>query len=175
MLGRAFALAIPMTLLCGAFVASAPVAAQCRLCDTKVTERSEDESQGIKLEVQARLDFDQIILIDTAGRGTARINPDGSGATSGSVGSLSPRAMVGSVSVRGEPGRTVQLGLPAEIMLYGLKGGRIRLTRITSDVGTTGRLDSQGQLDFRFGGELQIEGEVEGDFRGDVPLTVDYL
>ena len=175
MLGRTFALAMLPALLCGVFVVAAPADAQCRLCDTKTTQRTEDESQGIKLEVQARLDFDQIILVDTSGHGTARLNPDGSTATSGAIATLSPRAMVGSVSVRGEPGRTVQLGLPNEILLYGIKGGRIRLTRITSDVGTTGRLDSQGQLNFRFGGELQIEGEVEGDFRGDVPLTVDYL
>jgi hypothetical protein len=175
MSGHSNALSL-LALLCGALAMPADLAAQCRLCDTPVTERTdEDQTSRIQLEVQALLDFDQVILLQSGGRGTARINPDGSGASSGSVGMLSPRAMVGSVVVRGEPGKMVQLGLPTEIMLYGLRGGTIRLTRILSDVGTTPRLDSQGQLQFRFGGELQIEGEVEGDYRGDVPLTVDYL
>lgn len=175
MSGRNTALSL-LALLCGALAMPANLAAQCRLCDKPVTERTSlDDNSRIQLEVQALLDFDQVILLQSGGRGTARINPDGSGTTSGSVGNLSPRAMVGSVAVRGEPGKLLQLGLPAEITLYGLRGGTIRLTRILSDVGPTPRLDSQGQLHFRFGGELQIEGEVEGDYRGDVPLTVDYL
>lgn len=175
MSGRFTALSL-LALLCGAFAMPADLAAQCRLCDKPVTERaSEDGTSRLQLEVQALLDFDQVILLQSGGRGTARINPDGTAANSGSVATLSPRAMVGSVVVRGEPGKLLQLGLPAEIKLYGLRGGTIRLTRILSDVGTTPRLDPQGQLHFRFGGELQIEGEVEGDYRGDISLTVDYL
>lgn len=175
MSGRNSALAL-IALLVGAFVMPADLEAQCRLCDKPVTERmSEDSASQIQLEIQALLDFDQIILLQSGSRGTARINPDGTAATSGSVATMSPRAMVGSVVVRGEPGRFVQLGLPTEIVLYGIRGGTIRMTRISSDVGTATRLDSQGQLHFRFGGELQIEGEVEGDYRGDIPLSVDYL
>jgi hypothetical protein len=30
-------------------------------------------------------------------------------------------------------------------------------------------------LQFRFGGALHVDGGVDGDFRGDVPITVDYL
>jgi hypothetical protein len=30
-------------------------------------------------------------------------------------------------------------------------------------------------LRFRFGGELDVSGNVEGDYRGDIPITVDYL
>jgi hypothetical protein len=37
------------------------------------------------------------------------------------------------------------------------------------------RLDSRGTLQFRFGGALHVDGSVDGDFRGDVPITVDYL
>ena len=37
------------------------------------------------------------------------------------------------------------------------------------------RLDSAGVLSFRFGGRLQVNGEQEGDFRGDLPITAEYL
>jgi hypothetical protein len=36
------------------------------------------------------------------------------------------------------------------------------------------RLDSAGSLSFRFGGRLTISGDAEGDYRGDVPITVEY-
>ena len=101
--------------------------------------------------------------------------PDGTASVSGSIGALSGRAMVGSVVVRGEPGRLVQIGRPASIALYGIGGGSIRLDSLVTDLPAQPRLDSQGTLQFRFGGALHVEGGVDGDYRGDVPITVDYL
>ena len=67
------------------------------------------------------------------------------------------------------------LDLPASIALYGVAGGTIRLDSLATDLPRQPRLDSQGSLSFRFGGELHVEGDVSGDYRGDVPITVDYL
>jgi hypothetical protein len=39
----------------------------------------------------------------------------------------------------------------------------------------TPQLDSSGNLAFRFGGRLSVAGDAEGDYRGDVPITVEYL
>lgn len=129
----------------------------------------------IRLEVQARLDFDQVLLLDSISIGTARIAPDGSSSTSGSIGALSGRAMVGSVIVRGEPGRLVRITFPDAIQMYGLTGKSIRVRALMSDLPAVPRLDSQGMLRFRFGGELNVSGDVEGEYRGDIPITVDYL
>ena len=176
MSGLRFALLSPIALLAGAFFIPAPTLAQCRLCDTPTTVPDQaGTSMPIRLEVQARLDFDQIVLLDSAIPGTARIAPDGSSSTSGSIGVLSGRAMVGSVIVRGEPGRLVRIGFPDVVQLYGLTGGTIRVRALTSDLPAAARLDSQGMLRFRFGGELDVSGNVEGDYRGDIPITVDYL
>jgi hypothetical protein len=101
--------------------------------------------------------------------------PDGSSSTSGSIGLISGRAMVGNVVVRGEPGRLVRINLPMEIALYGLGGGSIRLDSLVTDLPAQPRLDSQGSLQFRFGGALHVQGNVDGEFRGDIPITVDYL
>lgn len=176
MLGRTASLAMAFALLGGAFVMSAPAPAQCRLCDTPDTQRSEDpRAIPLQLELQTRLDFDQLVLIDANRSGAARLNPDGSSTTSGSIGAITGRAMVGSVAIRGEPGRQVRVVLPRVIILFGSQGGKITLDDVSSDLGPDPKLDAQGNLQFRFGGELKIDGEVDGDFRGDLPITVDYL
>ena len=176
MTGRAFALVSLAALLAGALAMPAAVPAQCRLCATPTTGAiGEDKSDVIRLEVQARLDFDQLILMDSASPGSARLLPDGTSSVSGSIGALGGRAMVGSVIVRGAPGRLVRIALPSSISLYGLAGGSIRLDSLVTDLPSQPRLDSQGALQFKFGGELHVNGDASGDYRGDVPITVDYL
>ena len=176
MMGHKYALALFAALVGGAIVVPGQGAAQCRLCDAPTTTRDEgSDSTPLKLEIQAELDFDRLILIDNSATGTARIHPDGSQSTSGSVGSMTGRAMVGSVLVRGEPGRTVRIDLPRSITLHGRTGGTLELGDLTSDLPAMPRLDAQGTLHFRFGGELRIVGDIDGDYRGDIPITVEYL
>jgi hypothetical protein len=176
MSGSRLALLLPFALFAGAFAMPGEARAQCRLCASPNTAPDQTaDSTPIRLDVQARLDFDQVILLDSGSAGTARIAPDGSSSTSGSVGAIGGRAMVGSVIVRGEPGRLVRIGFPESILLHGLTGNSIRVRGLTSDLPSVARLDSQGSLQFRFGGALEISGAVEGDYRGDIPITVDYL
>ena len=176
MSGLRFALLSPIALFAGAFVVPGVAPAQCRLCASPSTSPDvATDGTPIRLEVQARLDFDQVVLLDSASSGTARLAPDGSSSTSGAIGALSGRAMVGSVIVRGEPGRLVRIAFPSSITLHGVTGNSIRVRALTSDLPGAPRLDSGGTLQFRFGGELEISGAVEGDYRGDIPITVDYL
>jgi hypothetical protein len=126
------------------------------------------------LEVATTLDFDRVILTGPAG-GIARLGPDGSRSTSGALASMSGRAAFGEVVVRGEPGRAVRVELPARIDLHGFSGGTLAITRLTSDLPGLPRLDHEGRLRFRFGGELFVSGDAEGNYRGDVPITVEYL
>ena len=66
--------------------------------------------------------------------------------------------MVGSAVVHGQPGRTVRIELPHRIDLYSIP-----------------RLDAAGTLTFRFGGRLTVSSDADGDYRGDLPITVEYL
>jgi hypothetical protein len=176
MIGPKCILAAAPALLAGLLVVPGGAAAQCRLCASPETGRAADSAEApIRLEVATRLDFDQLILVDSRTSGTARLNPDGSGSTSGALGALGGRAMVGSVVIRGEPGRLVRIGFPASITLHGRLGGTLELTDIASDLPAAPRLDPRGELQFRFGGELRVEGDAGGDYRGDVPVTVEYL
>ena len=164
-----------LALAAGMSVLAAPAGAQCRLCDTPTTTRDDPSGGGrVSLEIEASLDFDRLILLG-AGEGTATLLPNGQRSVSGMIGDMSGRAMVGSALVHGEAGRAVRIELPARIELYSLSGARITIEDIVSDLPAGAKLDSAGALAFRFGGRLHISGDAEGEYRGDVPITVEYL
>ena len=149
--------------------------AQCRLCDTPTTARDEGmDGVPVALEIETSLSFDRLVLMGQ-GDGSAMIRPDGSTSALGMIGQVGPRAMVGSAVVRGEPNRVVRVDLPQHIILYSAGGNAmIRFDDVVSDLPAMPRLDSAGILRFRFGGRLLINGEAEGDYRGDLPITVEY-
>ncbi len=150
------------------------VQAPCRLCDVTAQSFEEKPATPISLDVEASLDFDQLILAGT-GSGTAELGPDGSRSVTGTVTALSARAMVGEVIIRGEPGRMVRVDLPRNIELFGFNGGSIHIDSIRSDLPPAPRLDSNGKLSFRFGGVIRVAGDTDGQFRGDVRIDVDYF
>jgi len=167
-------LALSFVALAAAAVGAWPASGQCRLCDTPSTvlTQSHDDT-GIDLQIETSLDFDRLIL-SGPGDGAAVIRPDGSNAAQGAVAAVSPRAMVGSASVHGEPGRAVRVALPDRIELYSIDGGRMTFDDVASDLPSLPRLDSAGNLSFRFGGRLTVTGDAEGQYRGDLPITVEY-
>ena len=174
-MGRQSTLLAVALIAAGLVVAPEPGAAQCRLCETQVTSTVAGEREGrIGLEVHTSLDFDKLILTGV-GEGSATLRPDGSREVSGIIAAISGRAMVGSAVVRGEPGRSVRIELPSQIELHSLTGGRIAIEGIISDLPSAPRLDRSGVLAFRFGGRLTVTGDAEGEYRGDVPITVEYL
>jgi hypothetical protein len=158
-----------------AAAAWSPVRAQCRLCDTPTTEvpALQGGNGDVELQVETSLNFDRLIL-NGAGAGAATIRPDGSQGSEGAVIGLGPRAMVGTVLVHGEPGRSVRVDLPHQIELYSVGGGRMTLDDIITDLPGMPRLDAAGNLSFRFGGRLVVSGDADGQYRGDVQITVEY-
>lgn len=155
--------------------APAPVPAQCRLCDTPTTARDEPSGRdAIRLEIETSLNFDRLIL-NGAGTGTALLRPDGSTSAQGAVSDIGPRAMVGRAVVHGQPGRAVRIELPKRILLHSINGGEISFDDLVSDLPSIPRLDQSGTLSFRFGGRLTVSGDADGEYRGDLPITVEYL
>ena len=120
------------------------------------------------------INFDRLVFLGS-GTGTALIRPDGSTSAQGAVSDISPRAMVGSAVVHGQPGRAVRIELPRRIQLYSMSGGQISFDDVASDLPSVPRLDSAGRLTFRFGGTLTVTGDADGEYRGDLPITVEYL
>jgi len=149
--------------------------AQCRLCDTPTTQMPVDSPDGdVQLSVETSLDFDRLIF-SGPGLGAATVRPNGANSAEGVVTAVSPRATVGTILVHGEPGRALRVELPHRIELYSLSGGRITLDQVSTDLPAEPRLDAAGNLSFRFGGRLVVSGDSDGQYRGDLPITVEYL
>ena len=163
-------------LLAAAFLLAVPAArAECRLCETPPEATPSDApSSPVRLEVEAGIDFDRLVLLGR-GDGSATLSPDGTAHVSGTDEAISGRAMVGKARVRGEPGRTVRIDLPGQIELHSANGARISLDELKTDLPPVARLDSAGTLSFRFGGRIRVSGDADGDFRGDLPITVEYF
>jgi hypothetical protein len=150
--------------------------AQCRLCN-KPTTALEQTSNGapLQLSVEATLDFDRLVQLGS-GNGTVTLSANGDRSVSGTITAISGRAMVGAISVHGEPNRLVRVELPSQIELYSVGGsGRIEIDDLATDLGSMPKLDGAGNLSFRFGGRLRISGDADGGYRGDVPITVEYM
>jgi len=149
-------------------------AAQCRLCEQPTTARADVGTTGdLQLQVETNLNFDRLILVGS-GNGAATIRPDGSSGAEGAVSQVGTRAMVGTVLVHGDPGRALRVEIPRRIDLYSLSGGRLTLEDVANDAGGAPRLDAAGNFSFRFGGRLLLSGEADGQYRGDLPISVDY-
>ena len=176
MLGRISFPALLVVLAATGLAVSGRGVAQCRLCAAPTTtpDAKAGEAKPIRLEVRTALDFDRLILTGS-GSGQAILRPDGTRQSLGAIGALSGRAIVAEVVIHGEPGRAVRVDLPRSIELYGLIGGSVRIESLVSDLSDFPALDGAGELKIRIGGELRITGDVDGDFRGEVPVIVDYL
>jgi hypothetical protein len=134
-----------------------------------------DSADGdVQLSVETGLDFDRLIFAGN-GTGAATLRPNGANAAEGVVTAVGPRATVGTVLVHGLPGRALRVEIPHRVELYSLSGGRITLDQVATDLPPMPRLDSAGNLSFRFGGRLVVSGDADGQFRGDLPITVEYL
>jgi hypothetical protein len=151
-----------------------PLNAQCRLCEQPQSARPVDSTAGdVDLQIETSLNFDRLILSGN-GQGGATIRPTGANGAEGAVLEIGPRATVGTVEVHGQANREVGVDMPHRVELYSGGGGRISLVDITTDLPAAPRLDAAGNLSFHFGGRLVVTGNDEGQFRGDLTISVEY-
>jgi len=153
----------------------APAAqAQCALC---AAPAATENSNLVPLTVQAEsdIDFSKVGLVVANQGGQIEIASDSGARTiSGALVDLGGMAVRGTVVVRGEPRRRIEVELPASVTLASADGGTLQMTDFTTDLDKTPRLGVDGVLRFGFGARLKVDGRSDGDFRGSVPITVDY-
>lgn len=177
MIGPNSALRLAVTLAAAGLVASASPAQEtaCRLCaDSPAKGDDSKPARAIRLEVRSRLDFDSLIFAGF-GQGSVRLGADGHAELRGLVSATGARTMPGSVTIRGEPGRAVRIEMPSVVRLYGDRGGSVRIESLATDLPSLPVIGSDGELSFRFGGDLKVDGDLDGSFRGDVDILVEYL
>lgn len=152
-----------------------PAAAQCLLCaqeDTAISSARKIETP-LRIEIETRLDMGRIAV--GAMGGEVEVDPvSGARRLRGDVVDLGGFALSGTVSVRGEPGAEVRVILPASVNLESGRGRTARVTGLVTDLGAAPRLGPDGRLQFRFGGRLQVAALDDGDYRGRIPVTVEY-
>ena len=158
-----------------AFCAPASASETCMLCSAKEGSLYEEPATPLSVEIETTLDFDRVAL---SGPGGGMVTIDaisGRRSVSGDLVELGGVAVQGTATVRGEPGRAIRIQLPAAVTLHSGEGGSAELSDIEADLPRGGaRLGRDGTLRFSFGGRLTVKGDASGDYRGRIPLVVDY-
>ncbi|MDZ7588721.1 MAG: DUF4402 domain-containing protein [Parasphingorhabdus sp.] len=170
----------PVILIVALLMATpAPAPAQCRLCTpTAGAVSAVGTAAGeipLRIEVTAELDFSRAALLAPAG-GEIAIDPrSGQRQVRGAVSDLGGMALRGEAQLSGEPGRAVQVHLPDSIEMSAPNGATATLERLETDLLAQPRLGPDGRLRFSFGGRLKVRGTADGQLRGRIVITADYL
>lgn len=163
-------------LACSPLPVAAPAAAQCLLCDQSAREAGGGASANdlpLRIEISAHLDFSRV----ATGHSGGAVNVDprtGARRLTGNLLDLGGMALAGEAQVSGTPGRRIRVTMPTEILLDGDQGRSARVTDVTTDLGPTPQLGADGRLRFRFGGRLQVAHDDDGNYRGRIPIAVEY-
>lgn len=146
--------------------------AACRLCapdDGDIPQRA-----PIALSIESGLNFSRMALVKP-GDGEAEIDPlTGRKITRSNLVDLGGTAFSGRARITGEPFRPVRIDLPRTVILFSPGGARAELTDFVTDLPGRPVLGADGTLEFTFGGRLRTTGGGTGNFRGRIPISVDY-
>ena len=160
--------------LVAALLLCAPAAAQdsCRLCYTSgVTAPGE---RPLAIEIWADLNFSKLALTGRSG-GSAELSATGGGKqTTGEVIDLGGISVTGHGRITGVPLREVRIELPDRVDMTTGDGGHANLGQFTTDLPPHPALNANGELEFSFGARLALSGGRGGNYRGRIPISVDY-
>lgn len=177
MLLRPFHFLVCLPILTGlAFGDLSAARAQCRLCAEQpgFSATAKKSNVPLRISISTELDFARLALTGPAG-GLVTIDPEtGVRSTTGQVVALSGMALTGRAEIIGGKNEKIRVDIPASILLTAPDGGTAELTQIETDLPNRPKLDKDGRLLFTFGGLLRVKNSSDGQFRGRIPITVDY-
>lgn len=156
-----------------ALVSAAPSAADEPACDLCL-DRAET-LRPLRIEIESGIQFSRLALLGKVD-GEATIDPrTGEKAVGPNMVDLGGMSFHGQARVTGEPHRPVRIELPPKITLRSPDGAEATLTDFVTDLPGVAMLDENGALSFSFGARLSSQGARGGNFRGRVPIRVDYF
>lgn len=129
----------------------------------------------LHVRVESGIDFSRSAL---RGRedGDALIDPQtGEKIMGPNMVDLGGLAYQGQARVRGAPMQPVRIELPSRVLLRSPGGARAELTDFTTDIPGVAVLDANGELTFRFGARISTIDGSGGNFRGRIPIRVQYF
>lgn len=80
----------------------------------------------------------------------------------------------GKATVTGQPLRPVRIELPQSVVLYSRNGAEAELRDFRTDLPGVALLDADGRLQFNFGATITSKDGQGGNFRGRIPIRVEY-
>ena len=144
----------------------------CKLC-SEVRDQPRERAP-IDISIESGLSFSRLALL-SKGDGAAEIDPfSGQQVTSSNLMDLGGSSFTGRARVTGEPFQPVRVDLPGSVTLRSAGGATAELTDFVTDLPDLPVLDANGNLEFTFGGVLRTMGAGAGNFRGRIPIRVDY-
>lgn len=142
--------------------------------DDPFSRGSDAKARPLNIEIRSSLDFSRATATGSNG-GSIAIDPNsGIRTVSGNVLDLGGSPFAGSAVVTGEPGRAIRIEMPTSIKLTSATGGSVEIVGLRTNLSPAPRLDIYGRLEFAFGGNLLLKGNVSGQFRGRIPITAEY-
>lgn len=158
-----------------ALLSAAPVAADEPACELCFPSAAPANERPLQIELQSGLQFSRLGLI---GRfdGGAELDPQtGEKRVDANMVDLGGLSYQGRARVTGEPLRPVRIELPSRVQLRSPDGAEAELSDFVTDLPSVAMLDETGVLEFSFGARLSTQGARGGNFRGRIPIRVDYF
>ena len=145
----------------------------CPLCSS-TSSSSERREIPLSVDITTQLDFSRAAMTGKNG-GIIRVDANsGIRRVDGGLVDLGGFGLAGMAVVRGEPGRSVRIDMPPTIRMTSSSGGSMEIADLRTNLSAAPRLDSFGQLTFSFGGNVAVNGNISGTFRGRIPITAQY-
>ena len=144
----------------------------CRLCYS--APGAKPGERPLTIEIWADLNFAKLAMTGRTG-GSAQVDAQtGSRSTQGEMISLGGTPVTGHGRITGEPLRRVRIDLPARVPMNTPDGGSAELADFTISLPVNPQLNANGELEFSFGARLVIKDGRGGNYRGRIPISVDY-
>ncbi len=144
----------------------------CRLCYSEPGAKPGE--RPLTIEIWADLSFAKLALTSRNG-GSAEVDAQtGSKSTQGDMISLGGTPVTGHGRITGDPLRAVRIDLPSRVPMNTPDGGSAELTDFTISLPPNPQLNANGELEFSFGARLVVKGGRGGNYRGRIPISVDY-
>ena len=107
--------------------------------------------------------------------GNAEIDPQtGTKQVGSGMVDLGGLSFQGKATITGHPLRPVRIELPQTVTLYSPTGAEAELSDFRTDLAGVAMLDANGQLQFNFGATITSKNGQGGNFRGRIPIRVEY-
>jgi hypothetical protein len=157
-----------------ALLSAAPAVADDNACELCIVARPGGE-RPLQIEIESGLKFSRLALRGKDD-GVAEIDAQtGAKRVDAGMIDLGGLSYQGHARVTGEPLRPVRIELPARVPLRSPDGAEAELTGFVTTLPPVAMLDENGVLEFRFGARLSSQGARGGNFRGRIPIRVDYF